>query len=603
MDEEIGETHSAGNNNNDNNYNNNDINNIKKEKMNPIIKIIVNHYKNKPQKKSEKQIENEKYLFGKKVKFNRWILFPVALLSQFTVGSLYAWSIYNKPVDGAIYGDENKGMAPYTFYVTFFFFGSTCSILGPILDRIGPMRSMYIGSTLFAAGHFLTALGIYTKVIWLVYIGYGALGGAGMGICYIGPVSTLQKWFPDHRGLAAGLAVCGFGAGSIAFGSIPIKIIARVGLALNFVVLGSLFLGILYLVSFVFRTPPPNFQVDGKDSDQNKIIETSSSEDEFNCTGKNQLSTENKNEEITSPTTNEQISASSSSSSISPSIKNQEQEQIEQSTSQDSIANNKNKKEPKFSDYLLSDAITSSEYTIIYLMFFCNIIFGVVAIGRLSDMCQNMYGKSKVVGAMVVSVNGAFNLFGRLIFGFISDKIGRKKCYIAMLTIQCFSVGFLIKAMKDLNYEAFIALIWISTLCYGGSFGVIPAFLNDMFGSKNVGATHGLILSAWALAGVGGGITFSLIYNDLINNHGYGHHSAYPYLVNYYWIVGFICVGWVLVWFIRTTVPEVFLPPIKGQILRVKLLNHFLRISTSKGFELLSNQQLKQEWNDYLNSN
>ncbi|KAN0053026.1 hypothetical protein ACTA71_012507 [Dictyostelium dimigraforme] len=577
------------------------------KKINPVIKIIVNHYKNNPQKKTEQQIENEKYLFGKRVKFNRWILFPIAILSQFTVGSLYAWSIYNKPVDGAIYGDENKGMAPYTFYVSFFFFGGACSILGPILDRIGPMRSMYIGSTLFAAGHFLTALGIYTKVIWLVYIGYGALSGAGMGICYIGPVSTLQKWFPDHRGLAAGLAVCGFGAGSIAFGSIPIKIIARVGLALNFVVLGSLFLGILFSISFVFRTPPPDFQVNGKDSDQNKIMETPSSanysEEELNCEGKespidNKISN-NGNEEISSSSLNE----SSTSSSISPPIKDNGLEKpigTIQSSSDNGIVI-RNKKEPKFSDYLLADAITSSEYTIIYLMFFCNVVFGVVAIGRLSDMCQNMFGKSKVVGAMVVSVNGAFNLFGRLMFGLISDKFGRKKCYIAMLTIQCFSVGFLIKAMKDLNYEAFIGLIWISTLCYGGSFGVIPAFLNDMFGSKNVGATHGLILSAWALAGVGGGIAFSLIYNDLISNHGYGHHSAYPYLVNYYWIVGFICVGWVLVWFIRTTVSEVFLPPIKGQILRIRLFNRYLRISKSKGFELLTNQQFNQEWNDYLN--
>ncbi|KAN0026091.1 hypothetical protein ACTFIV_007071 [Dictyostelium citrinum] len=562
-------------------------------------------------KNEKQQIKNEEYIFGKRVKFNRWILFPIAILSQFTVGSLYAWSIYNKPVDGAIYGDENKGMAPYTFYVTFFFFGSTCSILGPILDRIGPMRSMYIGSTLFAAGHFLTALGIYTKVIWLVYIGYGALSGSGMGICYIGPVSTLQKWFPDHRGLAAGLAVCGFGAGSIAFGSIPIKIIARVGLALNFVVLGSLFLGILFSISFIFRTPPPNFQVNGKDSDQNNIIETTSDE-ELKSEGRvsPRLSNDNNinnniesnNEEISSSSLNESSSSSTSPSPNTIDNVQEKQKTIEMESSFDNVTV-KTKKEPKFSDYLLSDAITSSEYTIIYLMFFCNIIFGVVAIGRLSDMCQNMYGKSKVVGAMVVSVNGAFNLFGRLIFGFISDKFGRKKCYIAMLTIQCFSVGFLIKAMKDLNYEAFIGLIWISTLCYGGSFGVIPAFLNDMFGSKNVGATHGLILSAWALAGVGGGIAFSLIYNDLINNHGYGHHSAYPYLVNYYWIVGFICVGWVLVWFIRTTVPEVFLPPIKGQILRVRLFNRYLRISKSKGFEVLTNQQFKQEWDDYLNSN
>lgn len=576
--------------------------NNKNKKINTIIKIIVNHYKNNPQKKTEQQIENEKYLLGKRVKFNRWILFPIAILSQFTVGSLYAWSIYNKPVDGAIFGDENKGMAPYTFYVAFFFFGSACSILGPVLDRIGPMKSMYIGSTLFVAGHFLTALGIYTKVIWLVYIGYGAFGGSGMGICYIGPVSTLQKWFPDHRGLAAGLAVCGFGAGSIAFGSIPIKIIARVGLALNFVVLGSLFFGILFSISFIFRTPPPNFQVNGKDSDQNRLKENSDEESNINEGTESPTSSIDKNNINNKVCKNDEISSSSvSQSTTDDKLPEKHQQQNEIGSSSENVII-KTKKEPKFSDYLLSDAITSSEYTIIYLMFFCNVIFGVVAIGRLSDMCQNMFGKSKVVGSMVVSVNGAFNLFGRLMFGFVSDKFGRKKCYIAMLTIQCFSVGFLIKAMKDLNYEAFIGLIWISTLCYGGSFGVIPAFLNDMFGSKNVGATHGLILSAWALAGVGGGIAFSFIYNDLINNHGYGHHSAYPYLVNYYWIVGFICVGWVLVWFIRTTVPEVFLPPIKGQILRIRIFNRYLRISKSKGFELLTNQQFKQEWDNYLNS-
>ncbi|EGC38061.1 hypothetical protein DICPUDRAFT_46034 [Dictyostelium purpureum] len=546
------------------NYNSADTNNNDSgdKKMNPIIKLIVNHYKNNPQIKSEKQIESEKYLIGP-IKFNRLILLPMALISQFVVGSLYSWSVYNKPVDGIIFNNENAGKAPITFYIVFFFFGLTGAVVGPWMDKMGPRKTLLIGGTFFSIAHFLAAVAITIKSIWLLYIGFGFLGGVGLSLTYLSPVSTLQKWFPDYRGFAAGLAVCGFGAGSIAFSRIPLMIIKHVSLPINFVILGFVFYAVILLSAFVFRTPPPNYRVERESKPLDKAQ-------------------------------HQQQSSSSSSS-------NGSEDDIVGGECEEQVVTVEIK-EPKFSDYKLGDALVSREFQILYFMFLFNITFGVVAISRLSDMTQNLFDKSKDIGAMVVSVNGAFNLFGRLFFALSSDKLGRKNTFILILTVQCFTVGFLIKAMQDKNYEAFIGLIWISTMCYGASFGTIPAFLNDMFGSSNVGATHGLMMSAWSIAGVGGGIVFTIIYNNLLNHHGYTYKDSFPYVVNYYWIVSFLCIGWILIWFVRTTEQEVYLPPVNGQIVKfyIPIYGGCIRISKSNGFELLSKYKYNQEWNDFI---
>eukprot|EP01132_Coremiostelium_polycephalum_P002022 gene2022-2489_t len=418
---------------------------------------------------------------GKELTFK--ILYPVKMGTPICIGSLYSWSIFNKPIDKAIYGDENEGKAPVTFYIAVAVFGVSVAIMGPWLERKGPRLGIFVGASLFVAGLFLTALGIHIKHIWLVYVGYGIFGGSGIGVSYISPVSTLQKWFPDHRGLSAGFAVCGFGAGSIAFGQIPPPIIDSVGLPLTFVILG-------YGEKIVCNT-------------------LSSSEDK-------ELSKKIQQEE---PSEQQELELME----IPPTKSEENQVEI-------NIEEEKKEKVPGPTGTLKKNltffqAITSREFILIYLMFFANVIFGLVAISRLSNMVQDIFGKSKSTASIIVSINGGFNLAGRLVFAIISDKIGRKIMYILSLTIQAIIVGLLPTLVEESSYTAFIALIWTLTAFYGSGFGLIPALLTDLFGSKLVGSAHGVILTAWSIAGVAGGLIFTAIY-DSERDRGYKMDSC-----------------------------------------------------------------------------
>lgn len=184
------------------------------ENRNPIVRAFLQHYGNTTCKISQKQYDKEKFLFSN-VKFNPWILMPAAVIVQFCTGSVYAWSVFNVPIDEAISGDSKSSQAPVTFYIAFGLLGISAAIMGPWLERNGPKKALILSSSAFYLGHLLAALAVYLKSIWLLYVGYGVIGGFGIGLSYITPVAILQKWFPHKRGLAAGVGVCGFGAGSI----------------------------------------------------------------------------------------------------------------------------------------------------------------------------------------------------------------------------------------------------------------------------------------------------------------------------------------------------------------------------------------------------
>ncbi|KAJ6647167.1 L-lactate transporter, partial [Pseudolycoriella hygida] len=211
-----------------------DVQKKKPEKRkNFIVRALLWHYGNTKCNVSAEQFEREKFIFGK-VKFHPIILMPAAVLIQFCCGSLYAWSVFNTPIDEVVTGDPKSGLAPVTFYIAVGMFGVSAASMGPWLERNGPKKSLMLSSSLFFLGNLLSSLAIHLKAIWLLYIGYGMIGGFGLGLGYISPVSPLQKWFPNKRGMAAGLAVCGFGAGSIAIGKVILPLISAVGLSLTF---------------------------------------------------------------------------------------------------------------------------------------------------------------------------------------------------------------------------------------------------------------------------------------------------------------------------------------------------------------------------------
>ncbi|KAF9401586.1 hypothetical protein BGZ94_005168, partial [Podila epigama] len=341
--------------------------------------------------------------------------------------------------------------------------------------------------------------------------------GAGLGLCYISPVSALQKWFPDRRGLAAGFAVCGFGAGSIILAKVPQPLTAAVGLPLTFVVLGCSYFFVMLLCALVFRVPPPGFQINGMDMYRNKV---------------------------------------------------NEQGDAEAQPSEKAV---RTLKDP-----------------------------GLVFLSRLANIIKDIFGKDEATAATIVAINGGFNLGGRLFFSTVSDRLGRKNSFFVMLLSQVVILASLPTIMEKRVYWAFLLVIWILTSCYGGGFGCIPAFLCDMFGPSNIGAMHGIILTAWSLAGVGGGLLFTEVYNHLLGS-GYTTKDPFVYSANLHWILGVACVGFFFILFVGTGMRDRLLPKAKGEIFRIRLFGRLMRCGTN-GAQWLSKDEEDAEWEAFVDS-
>ncbi|KAF9572111.1 hypothetical protein EC968_010364 [Mortierella alpina] len=521
---------------------------------NPIVRAIHRHYSDTTYERSAQTIEREKYLVSS-IPFNRWAMFPTAFIFQAICGSLYAWSVFNDPIDGYIYGRvlnpaTGKSAPPVhnaaiTFYIAVGCFGLSAALNGPWLERHGPRLAAFIGSTVFFIGNMVAAIGIYTKIIGLLYLGYGVLGGAGLGLCYISPVSALQKWFPDRRGLAAGFAVCGFGAGSIVLAKIPQPLIAAVGLPLTFVVLGCCYYAAMMVCAFVFRVPPPGFQVNGIDMYRNKVTKHGDLDQEAN-------ETETAAGQCRDPG----------------------------------------------ATMALSDAIFSKEYRIIYVMFFGNSIAGLVFLSRLANIITDIFNKDAATAATIVAINGGFNLGGRLFFSTVSDRLGRKNSFFAMLFSQVVILATLPIIMEKRVYWAFLLVVWTLTACYGGGFGCIPAFLCDMFGPSNIGALHGIILTAWSLAGVGGGLLFTEVYNHLLAT-GHTTKDPFVYSFNLRWILGVACVGFLFLLFVGTNTHDRLLPKAKGEFARLRIFGRLARVG-SFGVRWMTKAEEEVEWETYV---
>lgn len=349
-------------------------------------------------------------------------------------------------------------------------FGTIAMILGPWLERHGPRRGLLLGSTVFAIGQGITALSLHRKSIVGVYIGYGVLGGFGLGLNYISPVSALQKFFPDLRGVAAGFAVAGFGAGSIVWSKVILPLIDGYGLPGTFAIIGAVLAGTMLLCAVVLRTPPNDFTVHGLDVRGEKV-------------------TDNDVEGVTKDAAAAWLEPDHS-------------------------------RAPTMS---LIQSLRSADFFFMYLMFFANQIFGLVALSRLSDMAQDLFGQSRTEGANVVSINGVFNCLGRLCLPMLADvaiktlktnpPFARKLVFLFNLVVQIVVVAILPHLINRGNYDGFRAVIWTLTFTYGGGFGTIPCFLTDMFGPYNIGALHGMILTAWSIGGVGGGLGFTSVFD------------------------------------------------------------------------------------------
>ena len=360
----------------------------------------------------------------------RYLVAIGGILLHLMIGSVYAWSVFTGPIA------KQTGWAlssvTVAFSIAIFFLGMSAAFMGRLVERFGPRLTGTVAALLYGSGILLTGLAVQLESLPLLYIGYGVVGGLGLGAGYVTPVSTIIAWFPDKRGLATGMAIMGFGFAAMLTGPIAQNLIAGIGLVPTMYVLGTAYLLIMFTAAQVIRKPR---------------------------TG--------------------EVPAADIAKSVSL-------------TGTAMTAN---------------QAVKTRSFRYLWLMFFINITCGIGLVAVASPMAQQQTGMSAATAAMMVGVVGLFNGFGRLAWATLSDLIGRPLTYTLIFTVDVAMLAGILVFSSPLLFGIALCLIMS---CYGAGFSVIPAYLGDVFGTKQLGAIHGYVLTAWAVAGVVGPTLLSL---------------------------------------------------------------------------------------------
>ncbi|KAJ1944300.1 hypothetical protein EC988_006021, partial [Linderina pennispora] len=176
------------------------------DKCRTFWEVLIQYYSHTEYIRTPGEIRSDSYVLFGRVQCRAWMIIPLAVLSQFCLGSLYAWSIFNKPIDKYVYGDAEANRAQITFYIALGMLGASGAAFGPWIESHSPKMCALLGAALFFAGHCTAALGLFCKDIGMLYFGYGFIGGIGLGVGYVTTIDAVIQWYPNARGFASGLA-------------------------------------------------------------------------------------------------------------------------------------------------------------------------------------------------------------------------------------------------------------------------------------------------------------------------------------------------------------------------------------------------------------
>ncbi len=420
--------------------------------------------------------------------FNRWLIPPAALAVHLCIGQAYATSVYKASL--VDHFDSSLTAIGVIFSIAIVMLGVSAAVFGTWVDSGGPRRAMFTAALFWAGGFLVGSLGIATEQLWLVYLGYGVIGGIGLGIGYISPVSTLIKWFPDRPGLATGLAIMGFGGGAMIASPLSAKLLgiyddsydtasgvaSGSAVAKLFLTLAVIYLVVMMFGAWLIRVPADDWKPEGFDPSTVK--------------SKALVTTEN-------------VSA--------------------------------------------ANAIKTPQFWFLWVVLFCNVTAGIGILEQAAPMIQDFFrdgSKSSVAAAAAAGFVGFLslcNMAGRFVWSSTSDLIGRKNIYVVYLGVGIILYSFLaFKGSSSTLLFALLAGVIISF--YGGGFSTVPAYLRDLFGTYQVGAIHGRLLTAWSAAGVAG----PLIINRFLDAQGEpGKLNAGDYRPALLTMVGVLVVGFV----------------------------------------------------------
>lgn len=365
---------------------------------------------------------------------NRWLIAASAVGIHISIGSVYAYSIMTNPVKD-IFGVE-EGDIKWAFKIAILLLGISAAFLGRWVEKVGPKVSGITAGVFYGVGILGSGLAVQIQSLPLFFLCYGFIGGIGLGLGYITPVSTLVKWFPDRRGLATGMAIMGFGFAALIFGPLMQELFETVGVAKAFYILGLLYMVIIISSAMYIERPPEGYAPAGYNPGENKKIKADISN----------------------------IDAGS--------------------------------------------ALKTTRFYYIWIMMFINISCGIAIISAASPLIQSKLNYSPMEAAAIVGLIGVFNGLGRLLWSGASDYLGRANTYIIFFVFQIAAFYFLPKLTSELM---FLFILFTVITMYGGGFATLPAFLGDLFGTKQLGAIHGLILSCWGLAGVVGPSVYDIV--------------------------------------------------------------------------------------------
>ena len=417
--------------------------------------------------------------------YSRWLIPPAALCVHLCIGQAYAFSVFNLPMTKLIGitqpGPDDWGLTDlgWIFSLAIFFLGASAALLGRWVEEGGPRRAMFTSALCWAGGFVVSAIGVYLHMLWIIYLGYGVLGGFGLGIGYISPVSTLIRWFPDRPGMATGMAIMGFGGGAFIASPLSVWLMRQfstathVGVAETFLVLGAIYFSFMIIGAVIVRVPPPDWRPQGyvPPAQPQHLITTH--------------------------------------------------------------------------NVFVYETLRTPQFWLIWWVLCLNVTAGIGVLGQASAMSQEMF-KGQITAVAASGLVGLFSLFnmgGRFVWSSISDYIGRKNTYFVFFALGTLLYATVPHSGAIGSVPLFVACYAIIFSMYGGGFATVPAYLRDMFGTRYVGAIHGLLLTAWSMAGIFGPVLVNYIREYNVT-HGVAAAQAYNvtmYVMAALLVIGLVC--------------------------------------------------------------
>jgi MFS family permease len=447
--------------------------------------------------------------------FNRWLVPPAALAIHLSIGMAYGFSVFWLPLSKAVgltqpvecpdtmsflqrvfatHCDWKISMLGWMFTLFFVFLGSSAAVFGRWLEHAGPRKAGVVAAFCWGGGFLISALGVHLHQISLLWLGSGVIGGCGLGLGYISPVSTLIKWFPDRRGMATGMAIMGFGGGAMIGAPLADRLMKHyatatsVGVQETFVTMGVIYFIAMLAGAFGYRVPPADWKPAGWVSPVRQA---------------GMITTRH-------------------------------------------VHVDRAWKTPQF--WMLWAVLCLNVSAGIGVIGMASPMIQEVFGGRLIDLpgvalAQLSEAQKAVlatVGAAFAALLSLFNIAGRIAWASLSDYIGRKRTYFIFFALGAVLYAAVPFAGRSGLVPLFVAIFCLILTMYGGGFATIPAYLADIFGTQFVGAIHGRLLTAWSAAGILGPVLVNYIREYQIDR---GIPAAQAYNVTMYVLAGLLVAG------------------------------------------------------------